>query len=206
MDDQDTTQLMRDVEAGDPNAVTALLGRHRQRLRRMVDVHMDRRLRGRLDASDVVQEALADAYGKMAAYLRDRPIPFYPWLRQIAWNRLIDLHRRHLKAKKRSVAREARPVGRLPDESVVSLAAQLLARGTSPSAHALREEMLLRTRAALAKLPELDREVLVLRHLERMDTAEIAAVVGAAEGTVRVRHLRALRRLRVALDVPERTE
>jgi RNA polymerase sigma-70 factor (ECF subfamily) len=203
MDDNDTTQLINQIEDGDPTALAALLGRHRRRLRRMVDVHMDRRLRGRLDASDVVQEALADAYGKMSSYLQEKPIPFYPWLRQIAWNRLIDLHRRHLKAKKRSVTREARGAGRLPDHSVVSLAAQLLARGTSPSAHALRAELLERTRTALEALPDLDREVLVLRHLERMTPSEIAAVVGATEGAVRVRHLRALRRLRAALDAPE---
>src|SRR6266446_3301029 len=102
----DTDQLLERAGHGDPSATGQLLERHRDRLRRMVAVRLDRRLAARVDPSDVVQEALAEAAGKLSHYLRERPLPFYPWLRRIAWERLVKLHRRHLYTGMRSVQRE----------------------------------------------------------------------------------------------------
>ena len=104
--DTDTTQLLNQAANGDQHAVNRLLAKHRDRLRRMVAVRMDARLAPRLDPSDVVQEALAEASRKLPMYLKDQPIPFYPWLRQIASERLIQQYRRHLGAQARSVSRE----------------------------------------------------------------------------------------------------
>jgi RNA polymerase sigma-70 factor, ECF subfamily len=157
---------------------------------------MDRRLAARLDPADVVQDTLAVAVQRLDDYLRARPLPFYPWLRQLAWERLVELHRRHVQARKRSVLREERWAPPLPDESVVELADRLLARGSSPSARLHRRELRDRVQAALAQLAEHDREVLVLRHLEQLSTREIAAVLGVTEGAVYTRHLRAVQRLR----------
>src|SRR5262245_41734828 len=102
----DTEQLLRQAAGGDAAARQALLERHRPRLLRMVALRLARRLAARLDPSDLVQESLAEADRQLGDYLSARPLPFYPWLRQIAWLRLVQAHRRHVQASKRSVLRE----------------------------------------------------------------------------------------------------
>jgi RNA polymerase sigma-70 factor (ECF subfamily) len=194
----DTEQLLRRAAQGDASACEQVLERHRPRLRRMIGLRLDRRLSARLDPSDLVQESLADAARQLPEFLEERPLPFYPWLRQIAWKRLIDAHRRHVRAGKRSVRREEPPP--LPDESALELAGRLFARGSSPSARLGRKEAGERLRAALTLLDERDREVLVLRYLEDLSQGEIAAVLGVTEGAVKMRQLRALERLRSLLD------
>ena len=196
----DTDLLLRRAREGDQSAVQALLGRYRDRLRQMVAVRMDPRLAPRFDPSDVVQEALVDASRKLPAYLRDRPILFYPWIRQIAWERLVHLQARHLRAQKRSVNREVPWDPRLSDESVLRLAERFASSGTSPSAQAIRAEVRLRVRAALEELPDRDRELLTLRYLEQLATAEIAAVLGISQGAVKTRHFRAVQRLQKLLQ------
>jgi RNA polymerase sigma-70 factor, ECF subfamily len=201
--DGDTEGLIQRAVEGDEAAGGQLLARHRERLRRMVAVRMDRRLLTRVDPSDVVQEALADAARKLPEYLLQQPLPFYPWLRRLAWERLVKLYHRHIAAGKRSVTRET--CGPLPDESALELARCVLAPGPSPCDQAVLAELRDRVRVALAQLSERDREVLVLRYLEQLSTAEIAAVLGATTGAVKVRHLRALERIRNLLgaDIAE---
>jgi RNA polymerase sigma-70 factor (ECF subfamily) len=194
----DTSDLLECTARGDAAARQVLLGRHRDRLRRMVAVRLDPRLAPRVDPSDIVQEALADAALHLERYLREPPLPFYPWLRQFAWERLVKAHRHHLHARRRTVTREE-PMP-LPDESVQRLARRLLAGDTSPSRRLIRDERRAELRTALAALDTRDREVLVLRHLEQMETAEIAAVLGLSEGAVRTRQYRALLRLRALLE------
>src|SRR5262245_33964409 len=130
--DPDTDQLLADASRGDAHARGRLLERHRPRLRRMVAVRLDRRLAARVDPSDVVQEALLEASARLDEYLRDRPIPFYPWLRRLAYVRVADAYRRHLRAGRRSVEREE--PAPLPDGSAMELADRLLAPGGGPSA------------------------------------------------------------------------
>jgi RNA polymerase sigma-70 factor (ECF subfamily) len=194
--DPDTDQLLQQASEGDRLARGRLLARHRDRLRRMVAYHLDRRLAARVDPSDVVQEALAEADRQLDDYLQHRPLPFYPWLRQRAWDRLVELHRRHVRAGKRSVQREEAGVLDLPDESAVELASRLLDLSASPSQRLVLSEMRQRVREALARLPSQDREVLELRHLEQLSTRDTAAVLGISEGAAKTRHLRALQRLR----------
>jgi RNA polymerase sigma-70 factor (ECF subfamily) len=194
----DVERLLERAELGDAGARQRLLSDHRERLRHMIAVRLDRRVAARVDPSDVVQEALAEAAGKLSEYLRQRPLPFYPWLRRLAWERLVKLHRTHIHADKRSVTREQGMA--LPDESTDELARRLTATGTSPSGQAVRHEQHARVRAALEQLPERDREVLVLRYLEQLSTAEVAAVLGITTGAVKVRHLRALERIRLLMS------
>jgi RNA polymerase sigma-70 factor (ECF subfamily) len=195
----DSENLLRRAGQGDPVAREQLLAHYRQRLRQMIAVRLDRRLAARIDPSDVVQETLAEAVQQLPDYLRQPPLPFYPWLRQLAWKRLVALYRRHIQAGKRSVCREEHEAPPLPDESALDLAGRLLARGSSPSARLRREELRDRVRTALARLAERDREILVLRHLEQLSTQEIGAVLEITEGAVYTRHLRALERLRSLL-------
>jgi RNA polymerase sigma-70 factor (ECF subfamily) len=196
----DTDELLDLAGRGDVPARHQLLVRHRARLTKMVAIRLDRRLAARVDPSDVVQETLADADRRLDDYLRDRPLPFYPWLRRLAGERLIDLHRRHVRARHRSVEREAPWALPLPDESVVALADRLAADGTSPSRHLLRQELRQRVRAALDQLAPHDREILVLRHLEQLSVAEAAAALGITERAAKARHMRALTRLRTLFD------
>src|SRR4051812_8316766 len=99
----ETEQLIEQARRGDEAARQALLARHRSRLRQMVAVRMDGRLAARVDPSDIVQDALAEAHRTMDDYLRRRPLPFYPWLRRLAWERLVQLHRQHVEAGRRSL-------------------------------------------------------------------------------------------------------
>src|SRR5262245_37224840 len=191
MPDADTEVLLDQVKGGDAAARGQLLQRYRSRLTRMVAVRADPRLAARMDPSDVVQETLAEAARRLDGYLRDRPLPFYPWLRRLALDRLTALHRRHVQARRRSVTREEGAVG-LPDRSALALADRLFARTSSPSARLRRSELRARARAALAALPEQDREVLVLRVLEELSAKEIGEMLGISEVAVRSRQFRAL--------------
>ena len=192
----DTEELLARASGGDRSARGDLLDRHRARLVRMVGFRLDRRIAARIDPSDVVQEVLTEAAGRLSEYLRSRPLPFYPWLRQFAADRLVELRRQHIQAGKRSVLREEPGLYELPDESAVELAARLADLADSPSEYVMREETRRRVREALTRLGERDREVLVLRHLEGLSTTDAAAVLGIGEGAFKSRHLRALERLR----------
>jgi RNA polymerase sigma-70 factor, ECF subfamily len=196
----DITQVLLDRAGhGDVVARHELLERFRQYLRSLIAVRLDRRVARRVDASDIVQEALADASERMEDYLRVRPLPFLDWLRRLARDRVVDAHRRHLGSLRRSVARE-RSTSDLTDASVAELGRRLLAPDTSPSNRLDRRERFDRIAAALARLQDRDREVLVLWYLEQRDTREIAKTLGITERGVRSRHLRALLRLRSSID------
>ena len=199
-EEKETEELLRRAERGDSSAVQLLLDRHRSRLSKMVAVRMDSRIVARVDPSDVVQETLMQATRKLPDYLHNRPLPFYPWLRQLAWERLVHLHGQHVTAQKRSVNREGRLQIGLPDESAVQLADHFMASGTSPSDRVIRDEMRQRVRTALEKLALNDRELLVLRYLEQLSTKDIAAVLGISTGAVKTRHFRAVQRLQAVLS------
>jgi RNA polymerase sigma-70 factor (ECF subfamily) len=166
----------------------------------MLAVRMDPRLASRVDPSDLVQEALADAARLLPGYLRERPMPFYAWLRRLAWERLVELKRHHIEAKRRSVTREGRCVPYLPEDSALLLANHLLTSGTSPSRRLIRDELRERVRSALERLDPRDREVLVLRYLEQLSTAETAAVLELSENGVKSRLMRALIRFRAVIE------
>ena|SRR5436190_12535913 len=197
-----TETLLRQATAGDPQATAKLLERHRSRLRRMIGYRMDSRLVQRFDPSDVVQEAMLAASVKMPEYLQERPVSFYPWLRRIAWERLVDLQRQHLGAQRRSVAREEPPPSEFSDDSLNELADSIVPQPSSPLTVLVREERLSHLREALLRLDEQQREVLVLRYLEGLSLQEVAEVMGTSVASTKMRHMRAIRRLRELLQSP----
>lgn len=197
--DASEDQLVELAATGDPSAVKTLLEQHRERLLQMVAVRMDPRVAQRLDASDVVQESLLEAHAKLVEYASTRPLPFYPWLRQIAWQRLMHAHERHVEAKRRSVAREQPAFAMLSNDSVQGLAERLVDNGTSPSGKVMRGELQRRVRDALADMPQGDGDLLVMRYLEHMSIREIAATLEITEHAVHMRQLRALQKLRRSL-------
>ena len=186
---------------GDQAAWAALLGRHRDRLHRMVALRLDPRLQRRLDVEDVLQEAFLEAASHLVDYLQKPSIPFFLWLRGIVGNVLLALHRQHLGTKMRDAGREvALYRGALPEASSAVLAAQLLGRDTRPSEAAMRAERKLLLQQALNTMDPLDREVLALRHFEQLNRAETAQVLGIAEAAAAKRYLRAVKRLKEILQ------
>ena len=197
----ETAGLLRRAAQGDQAAWGALLVRSRDRLRRMVALRLDRRLQGRVDPSDIIQEACIDASARLAEYARQPDMPFFLWLRFLTGQRLVRVHRQHLGAEMRDVAREVSLYrGALPAATSAALAAQLLGRATRPSEAAVRAERSIRLQEALNSMDPLDREVLALRHFEQLSNAEAARVLGLQESAAAKRYVRALKRLRVILD------
>jgi RNA polymerase sigma-70 factor (ECF subfamily) len=196
----DTELLVRRAQKGDEAARDALLVRHRRKLKRLFRVWMDPRLAARVDPSDVVQETLLLAARRLDEYLNAPPLPFYAWLRQIGGERLIQLHREHVLARKRSVRREVRAWPALPDQSVHRLIRHLVSADAGPPGALMKKESQHRVRQALDRLSEQDRQILVLRHLEQLSTKEVAEVLQLSESAVKLRHFRAVRRIRELLD------
>ena len=190
-------RLVERAKTGDRAAAGEALDRHRARLRRMVEARLDRRVRGRVDPSDVLQDGFVDAVAKLPAYLADPKMPLFLWLRLIVGERLAKVHRAHLGAKARDAAREVSLYrGPMPAASSAALAAHLLGRLTSPTQAAVRAERLLRLQEALNALDPLDRELLCLRHFEELTHAEAARVLDIQEAAAAKRYVRALRRLK----------
>lgn len=198
--DPDTEALLQQAADGDCQARNVLLQVHRSRLRCMVALRLSPLLAARVDPSDIVQDTLLEANRRLADYLHDRPLPFYPWLRRLAWDRLVDQYRQHVRAAKRSVRHERADLLDVSDQSVLVLADHLVSPGSTPSARLRRQEMHHWVRAALANLSEPDREVLLLRFLEELSAPEVAAVLEISEEAAKKRVLRALQRLRDLLN------
>lgn len=196
----DTEELLARAKQGDERAGVEAIARQRERLKKMLGHRMDRRLKARLDPSDVIQESMIVASQRLGEFFRQERVPFYVWLRSLTFERLVDMQRAHLYAKRRSVSREERSVLSLPDESVAELASRLVDVAGDPRAGMVREELRGRVRNALDRLSPDDREVLVLRHLEQLSVAETAGALGVKESTVKVRALRALKKLRELLS------
>lgn len=196
--EQDIQTILARAATGDERAVTTLLEIYRPQLRRMVALRLDAQLAARIDASDVVQDALADAAKKLEAYLRSAPLPFYPWLYRLTTERLVQL-RRFNYADKRMPGREVR-LSLWSDESGDFLAGRLCDRGSSPSRRMMRDELYARVRLAVDSLDEKYREILVMHYIEDLSFADIGAIVGITENNAKVRHVRALDRMRMMMD------
>ncbi len=199
-----TIALLAQKQAGDDDAWNQLLDRHRKSLHRMVQLRLDRRIRQRVDVSDVLQDVMIEANRRIDRYLDNPIMDFHLWIRQIAKDRIIDAHRRHRVTKRRSVDREQAPVfrGRI-DHSTVNLAAQLPDSDITPAAQAIRHEMALQTEAALELLPENDKNIILMRHHEQLSNGEAAVALDVSEAAASMRYLRALKKLR-SLMIPEK--
>jgi len=194
-----TQTLLAGAAAGDDGAVNRLFDRHREALRKLVALRMDRQMAGRVDASDVVQDVLVEAAGRLRDYLADPKMPFHLWLRALAKDRMIDLHRRN-HAQRRDVGRE-RPLDARAhlDRSSFNLAAQLRDAELTPAAAAIKEELEQRFWEAIDTLEDVDREVILMRHAEHLGNNEVAQALDLTPAAAGMRYLRAIRRLRAAL-------
>ncbi len=196
----ETVQLFERLRAGDRRALADLFQRHRDRLRRMVELRMDARLQGRIDASDVLQDGFLDLAKRVDNYLGDPGLPVFLWLRLVVSDRLAMIHRRHLGTKMRDAGYEVSLYrDPLPPASSAALASMLLGRLTSPSDAAIRAEQILQVQEAVNSLEPLDREVVALRHFEQLTRAETAVVLGISEEAGAKRYIRAMKKLKLIL-------
>ncbi len=197
---EQTEHWLNRARAGEPNAVADLLAAHREALRRAVALRLDPAQARRVDASDIVQDVLLEANQRLATYLEKPTMPFHVWLRQLARDRLIDAHRYHRRAQRRSLDREqALAPPAWAGESSVQLLADLLDPERTPASQAVQQELERRLLAAIAALAADDREVIWMRHYEQLGNQQIAEALGLTEAAASMRYLRALRRLRAEL-------
>jgi RNA polymerase sigma-70 factor (ECF subfamily) len=170
----------------------------------MIALRLDSRILGKVDSEDILQDACVGAVRRFRDYLDEPSVPFFVWLRQITSQVLIDTHRRYLGTQMRDASLEVTTDRRQSaDASSTSFVAQLADSLTTPSQFAVRREDLCALRTALEQLAEIDREVLVLRHLEELTNNEVAQVLGIEKCAASKRYLRALQRLRNAIPMLE---
>jgi RNA polymerase sigma-70 factor (ECF subfamily) len=198
---EETPELVNRVIRGDTDALSELFAIHRPRLWRMVNFRIDARLKGRIDADDILQEAWMRAIDRIDSFLRDASRSTFIWFRMIVTQTMVDLHRRHVGAQKRSAAKEHSIHGGWSSDSTsVSLARHLLGHLSSPSAAVMRAELSSQLETALSTMSDIDREVLALRHFEELSNSETALVLEMSEQAASARYVRALARLRHVLE------
>ena len=194
-DSETTRDLLERIQSGDSLAAEVLFASHRDFLRHVLEIRMDRQMLSRVDVSDVIQETHLQAVRRLDDFLHRKPMPFRLWLRKMAIECLLQERRKHVETKRRSVSRELP----LPDRSSVLLANQALAGTDTPSKLAARKELAERAHAAIAQLSEPDREVLLMRNIESLSNQETALALEIEPDAARKRYTRALKRLRDAL-------
>ena len=197
----EVSDLLQRAAAGEEEPLRQLFSRYRDRLKRMIHLRLSRRLSGRVDDSDVVQEAFLEISRKLPEYAKAPEMPLFLWLRHITGLKLTEIHRRHLGTQLRDADREVSlHRGGLPEADSVSLAAQLLGKLTTPSQAAIKAEQRIYVQEALNSMDPIDREVLALKHFEQLSTSEIAQVLGLSKAGAGSRYLRAIKRLREILE------
>jgi len=200
-DGEVTAELLMHVREGEALAVDQLMDRHRNSLRRMIQLRLDQRLMQRMDVSDVIQDVLIEANRRLTDYLANPVMPFHLWIRQIAKDRIIDAHRRHRVSAKRSIDREQPQPGKGAfDQSTIELANQFRDGALTPAAAATQRELAEQIESAVQLLRDNDREIILMRHYEQLNNQEIAQSLGLTEPAASMRYLRALKRLREIIE------
>jgi RNA polymerase sigma-70 factor (ECF subfamily) len=204
----DTQQLLDQARRGDQDAVNRLFEGHREALRRAISLRLDPMVARREDPSDIVQKVFLEASNRLADYLRNPVMPFHVWLRHIGQDHIIDTHRRHRGAQRRSMDREQALVpAALADRSSLEIAARFFDQEPTPASAAMRHELENHLRVALGGLDDADRDIICMRHFEQLSNQDVAGLLGLSEAAASMRYLRALRRLRAILSPePEKQE
>lgn len=197
----DTQELLTRAKDGEAGAVDQLLAKHREPLRRMISLRLDAAIARRVDASDVVQDVLLEASRRLNDYLKNPAMPFHLWLRHIAKDRMIDAHRRHRQAQRRSLDREQPLHHAGPnDESSMQMLASLVDQELTPASAAIRQELERRFWAELNQLDEDDREIILMRHFEQLSNQDAAEALSLSQAAAGMRYMRAMRRLRARMQ------
>ncbi len=198
-DSEQTAELLQNARQGESAAVNELMERHRNAVRQMIQMRLDRAVAARVDASDVVQDVLLEASQRLNDFIKSGSMPFHLWLRQLAKDRLIDMHRRHRGAQRRSVDREQRVAAGSSERSSLNLDGVLADGQLTPAAASIRREIEQRFLTALQELGDDDRDIILMRHQEHLTNSEVAEALGLSQPAAGMRYLRALRKLREVL-------
>lgn len=190
--------LLEQLAAGDESVLGDLFALHRDRLWRMVNFRLDRRLTGRIDADDILQEAYVEAAKRISHYAHGGQ-PFYVWLRLVVVQTMVDLHRHHLGSQKRDIRREQPKRLPYPEATSVSLIRRLVAEISTPSQVAVKAESLRQLEEALEQMNSIDQEVLALRHFEELTNTEVSELLGIEQKAASIRYARAIARLKNVL-------
>lgn len=197
----DETQELIIKAKRSPEEIDQLLMRYQSALHRLVELRLDRKIRHRIDVSDILQETFLEANRRMQNYLEDQPLPLHLWLRQIAMDRVIDAHRRHRGSAMRSVDKEE---GMMPgnawDQSTQHLVRQISDPQLTPATEAMQRELAKRVEDAISSLGDQDAEIILMRHYEHLTNQDVAITLGLTEPAASMRYLRALRKLKTILE------
>lgn len=189
------------LREGDEDALAELFAKYRDRLYHIISVRMDRRLAGRVDADDVLQEVYLDASSRIHHFVKNHSGSFFVWVRLIATQTMANVFRRHLDAQKRDAKREISiHTGEAYESPTAPIAMQLLGRLTSPSRAAIRKETVRELEEAIASMKPMDREIITMRHFELLSNSEIAEVLGIADKAASIRYVRAITRLKDLME------
>lgn len=200
-DNSEEMDLLELAANGDSQSLQEIFTRYSERLKRMIRLRIDPRVKGRVDASDVIQEAYIEICRKLPDYVREPKMPFFLWLRLMTGQKLAQAHRHHLGVQGRNAGREVSLfAGAMPEVSSAVLAAQLMGRLTTPSQAAMKAELKVRIQEALNSMEPIDREILTLRHFEQLTNSDTAMLLGIKENTACNRYIRALERLKQILQ------
>lgn len=204
----DNAHLESRLRSCDPQALAELFALHRPRLHRMVTFRLDRRLTGRVDADDILQEAYLAAAQRIEYFGKDGISSAFVWLRMILQQTMIDVHRRNMGAQMRDAGREVSIfAGSAAQSASMSMAIQLIGDRTSPSLAAVRAEMLDTVQRAIETMDPVDQEVVALRHFEELTNSETAEILGIQPKAASIRYVRAIKRLKEVLGmIPERSD
>jgi RNA polymerase sigma-70 factor (ECF subfamily) len=194
----DEALLIESVRKGDAQALTELFELNRERLQRMIQLRMDRRVRARVDVADVLQDAYLDLASQLANYARNPELPFFVWLRRITSQRLAKIHRTHLGQAKRDAAREI-PLERIADIGTVCLTRDLVGRSTSAAGLAMQKELQEKVEEGITRMSDSEREIIFVRHVRQLSNVEAASLLKLSVQAASKRYSRALRRLRSVL-------
>jgi RNA polymerase sigma-70 factor (subfamily 1) len=198
----DQAEIIQSLERDREQALAQFFQIVRPRLKRIVNFRLDYRLSGRVSESDVIQEAYVRASKHLDNFLNKQELPFFVWLRMELHQMLLDLHRHHLDADKRDARREKLfgPTGTGCDTSM-AIAAQIVGQVSTPSRLVEKAEQIAMLQQTLEQLPELDREIIALRHFEELSNLETAEYLGIEPSAASKRYLRALKRLKEIMDM-----
>jgi RNA polymerase sigma-70 factor (ECF subfamily) len=188
----ETKKLIELTRKGDTSAFEELFKRHRARLKKAIAMRMDRRVAARVDASDVLQETYMEAFRRFQGYLKQERMPFYLWLHWIARGKVIDLHRHHLGAGKRTVKHEM-PL--MPVDSSAKFVSGLIGRLPSPSQELAKKEQAEQLGTALEQLNAEERDLILWRHFEDLSACDMAQLLDITEAAANKRYIRAVKHL-----------
>lgn len=188
--------LLDRLMSGDKTALGPLFDLFRNRLKYMVQLRLDHRIKGRISPSDVIQESLLEASSRIDRYLEDPRMPFHLWLRFLTSQQILAAYRRHVGTQMRSAGQEISIFNAMPQATSECIAAQLIGHVTSPSQAVARDEIKLRLENALNSMDAIDREILTLRHFEELTNNEVAQLLDLKKSAASNRYIRALKRLK----------